>query len=132
MNSNIFTKSVIDQIVERFANLRCSYEFDEMYNSHYVEIEPKLEFEQNEELNEFLDNIYFDFISKYPCESLAFSTNSGKTELENVYYEAVGFNFDENKTASWILTKFQSKFIINNNSDFEEEYFLEDMYASAA
>jgi len=132
MNSNIFAKSIVDNIVGTFPNLKCSYEFDTLYYTHYLEIQPKEEFNSNEDLNTFLDDIYFDFISKFPSESIAFSTNSGDSQLESVSYEKCGSNFEAIKVPSWTLIKVHTKFIIKDDLESEEEFFSEDEFSFAA
>jgi len=133
MNSNLFTKDIIRQLVLLFPYLKCYYEFDELFNTHYLQIEPKKEFDNNEELNNHLDNIYYDFIEKFPSESIAFSTNNSNVVLANISFELEGKEFESDlKHHVWNLKKIQVKTLFEINSCTDDEFYLEDEYFSAA
>ncbi len=131
MNSNKYTKEIVDLIVLTFPSVKCYYEFDELFNTHYLEIEPKQEFDKNEALNILLDDLYFEFIEKYPSESIAFSTNNGKLNLSNVCYRKQGLKF-ESKPSLWDLIKIESKQRFEIDVNEEVEFYLDDEFACAA
>lgn len=81
---------VIDQInnlVEKFSNIKCRYEIDASDNSHVIEIIPSYFLKNNTEIQVYLIEIYNDFIIKFPNEGIFFINNEICSSLINYQYE---------------------------------------------
>jgi hypothetical protein len=128
MNSREFTIEVINNLVKTFPNIKCFYDFDGLTDTHYVEILPESEFDSNENLNNLLDDYYFEFIDKYNQEAIAFISNLGNRKLRNILFEKEGKEFNRSSNI-WILNEIQSYV---NIPTLDDEFYLEEDYSLAA
>lgn len=128
MNSITFVKNQINELVERFTNIKCSYDHDKSFYTHYIEIIPSSEFKNNKNLNNYLDDLFFDFIDIYPKESITFLTEDSLIKLDKIVYEKSGSNYQTILETWGSLTDFPeetSEIRINNIPSFEIDYSIE-------
>lgn len=130
MNSIQFSKNIVNELTINFPKIKCSYEFDEYTDTHYIEIIPKSEFDYNEHLNTFIDDVYFNFIERFSSESIAFITNNGESKLTKVCYEISGKDFKELSLIYWNLKDIQP--FVNIPARTNDEFYLEEEYSLAA
>lgn len=91
MKSTEYVISIIDSLVERFPNIKCSYEFDSFDNSHTVEVLPSIFFNSEDvDFKSFENNIYIEFFKLYPYEVIFFITNTYSYPVQNPIYVKEG------------------------------------------
>lgn len=88
-----YIKSVINNLVQVYPSIQCSYELDVMDDSHTVEILPSVFFEFNSEFKEVENKVYSDFFRLYPYEALYFITNTSSLPIHNPIYVKSGVEY---------------------------------------
>lgn len=101
MTSTEYTINSIRELVEKFPKIKCSHAYNEHFSTHYVEISPKSEFDFNEGISDFLDEIFFRFTDSFPNECIAFSTEDAIFPLEAPSYVLVGDEYDIEECVVW-------------------------------
>ncbi len=90
MKSNDFLKNKIDELVSKFPEIKCSYEFDTLDSSYLVKIEPKESIKKVKEFWFKEIKIINYFIKNYPSEGLIVITNNEIFDVKNPIYTKVG------------------------------------------
>jgi|SRR5690606_37837284 len=101
MTSTEYTRGKIQELVRLFPFVKCSYEHREQFATHYLEILPKSVFESNEQLSDYLDDLFFDFIELYPKESIAFSTDGDISRINTTDLVEVGVQYEPDECLVW-------------------------------
>lgn len=94
INSIDFVKQKIDQLVIQFPSIKCSYEFDELDNTHSVEVLPSEFFNINEEFSIIENKIYEEFFELFPFEGLYFITDDVLVPITNPIYSKHGNQYE--------------------------------------
>lgn len=101
MTSTEYIISSIHTLVETFPKIKCSHVYQDQYSTHYIEIVPKCEFDENEPLSDRLDEIFFEFEDLFPEESIAFSSEDAIYRLENPTYVLSGSEYQTVECVVW-------------------------------
>lgn len=95
MTSQQFIKGQIDSMVSKFPFIKCRYQFDELEDTHYVEVIPKGYTEKANSITELQNEIILNFIDKFPDQLLAFFSDGGLIELDEIHYEKAGLCYQK-------------------------------------
>lgn len=95
MKSSEYIKKKIDQLVNIFPNIKCSYEYDKFDNTHTVEILPSEFFELNELFYNKTFEVYEDFSNRFPFEGLYFIDNNVLYPVKNPIYTKCGIDYEQ-------------------------------------
>lgn len=93
MKSIEYVKTIINNLVEVFPSIKCSYEVDKFDNSHTIEILPSIFFDRDNDFKKAESNIYEDFFRLYPYEVLYFITNTSVLPIQNPIYVKKGVEY---------------------------------------
>jgi hypothetical protein len=83
MTSKKFILSNLNDILKEFPFLSFKYEYNDLSDSHFIEILPFEEFHSNEKYKLKEQEISINFIKFFPLESLIFITEGSKYEFQN-------------------------------------------------
>ncbi len=93
MKSIDFVRENIDLLVTKHPKIKCTYEFNNFSQSHYVEILPK---EYNLQNDKFMNDemeILIRFIEQFPYETLTFITDDDLYSIEDSNYIKIGSEY---------------------------------------
>lgn len=76
-----------------FEQVQCRYKYDELLETHYVEILPSSIFKDSKELKNYRGQILDKFYENFPTESLVFLTEGSLIEFGKEEVKAVGSKF---------------------------------------
>jgi hypothetical protein len=93
MKATEYIKSMIDNLVEVYPSIQCSYEVDTLDNSHTLEILPSIFFDSNDDFKNTENDIYIDFFRLYPYEALYFISSSSLLPIQNPIYVKSGIEY---------------------------------------
>jgi hypothetical protein len=82
------------ELVNSFPKIRVRYEFEELSNSHFVEVVPNYFFQADEQYLYREEFITFDFIEKFPDQNITFISDDALVGLNRVDFEAKGINYE--------------------------------------
>jgi hypothetical protein len=100
MKSTNYIKNQLNRLIEEFPQLKISYEFDEIDNSHIIEVLPSKEYNENIHYSKSETEIIIDFISKYPYEEIVFITENSLIKISKPFYEIIGYYYDNSNGIS--------------------------------
>ncbi len=107
LSSINFIKENLNEIVNNFPYVKCSYGIDEFDETHIIKVTPKEYFELDEFLI-FQKKIIDNFIKFFPEQGVFFISDNDDIDIENVIYETEG-----------ILYKLAVKSLTYNFADIE-------------
>jgi len=123
MNARDFIENKLQHLIESFPQMKVSYEFDNLSNSHFIEVLPSSEFRENPKYSEYETNLIIDFISKFPNDDIVFVTKNDLIEIENPSFVKKGNLFDKKPSNIW-----SNNSILNFNLKLNK--FLENYISS--
>lgn len=83
MTSKKFILNKIEELIGNFPQLTIRYEYDDIEDSHFIEISPLKEFETNEGYISAEKKINLEFIKNFPFEILTFVSTKDNVVLES-------------------------------------------------
>ena len=131
INSIDFVNQKIDELVIQFPSIKCSYEFDELDNTHSVEVLPSEFFKISDEFSKIENKIYDEFFELFPYEGLYFITDDVLVPISNPIYSKEGCDYAKSmqyNNAGHLkgnLLNDTINYIITNNSVFNVDSFNE-------
>jgi len=93
MNAQSYIKNKIQELVEKFPQLKAGYSFEPLTMAHYIKIEPSKEFNQNNDYIAFETDFILSFIDRYPFEEIVFITEEDIIDLEDPSFIVEGMLF---------------------------------------
>ncbi len=93
MTTTAFLIEKMDKLVKIYPFLKCRYEINNVTQTHFVEISPAEEEENNESLNLTLGEIIREFDKLFPDVSFTFINKTDYFKVENPLYETQGENY---------------------------------------
>ena len=109
MKAYDYIKNKLENLIDIFPQMKVSYEFEKLSNSHFIEILPSKEFRENLKYSKYETNLIMDFITMYPNEDIVFVTENDLIEVNNPSYIKKGVLYDKD-------TLFWNSNIWSNNS----------------
>lgn len=100
MKAGDFIKDKLENLIYNFPQMKVSYAFDDLSNSHFIEVLPSKEFKRNVEYSKYETKLILEFITKYPNEDIVFVTENDLIEVTNPSFVKKGVLYD-NETLSW-------------------------------
>jgi|GEM_PF-2734442 len=85
-----FIIDTMEMLVSTFPDMRVRYEDHFMSDSHFLEISPSVIFSDNKRYIQLEEEIYTEFRSKFPGQSLCFLTETSLVPLKNIDYVCEG------------------------------------------
>lgn len=125
-----FIKKSIEDLTTTFDNIRCSYRYDQFSETHYIEIMPSAFFRSSNELSLFRADIFDDFDSAYPNQSIVFISEESLTKIGKSEYSIEGKSYTKSK--SFDLLWFKKIECYNSIQDDEAVFASDNNYALAA
>ncbi|AOC93469.1 hypothetical protein BB050_00313 [Flavobacterium anhuiense] len=83
MNSKAYILKKIQDLVNAIPQLTIRYEYDQFCDSHFVEVSPIYEFENNKKYIEIEKEISLEFINLFPFDILTFINEEDGIDLES-------------------------------------------------
>jgi hypothetical protein len=146
-NAKTYLFSKLSEIVEIVPELRIEYKNDDLTLEHLIKVMPFSEYNSNKLYHKMEEELLFDFISKYPNDSLVFLSENDWINFSNYEkaFEGYSYSFfkiyvklpeinvisnnlfsisdfkDDLINVSGILEDFNSKIIVNNMPCFDKE-----------
>lgn len=102
MNSVEFITSQLDKLVNSFPELSCRYEYDELSNTHLIEILPLNVYKSDEAYENREIEITDEFLNRFPDEGICFvSSDSIISVISPIFHRTgtlfgINENFDHN------------------------------------
>jgi hypothetical protein len=96
MNSTEFIKEIINNLVELFPSIKCTYQYDASSYTHFIEVVPNKVYHSEKEYANEETKATLAFIDKYPHESICFITDDSIIKLDNPIYVKAGDLFSNN------------------------------------
>lgn len=130
MTSKEYIISKLESFITSFPQARVRYEHDADIDTHFVEILPNELYHLNESYIDWEEQLFDDFVEKFPGESIGFITDDAIVGLDNIDFEIYGEKFDFLYTTTNESLSVCNEFleitssVSLNNSDFNE-YFSE-------
>lgn len=90
MTSKGFIKNKMRALVEKFPDIKITYQFDKFLKTHIVEVLPKELFEISEEYKLLESEIIFEFDDIFLSESILFISEDSLNEIDNPEFELCG------------------------------------------
>jgi len=126
VNAKTYITSKLSEIVKSISEIKILYKFDSFTNEHLVKILPRSEYEYNDQYQDFEENLIFDFIAKFPHESLVFLTEGEWIDIDKPDEIFQGVNYFEESN---LLIKSEIQFTnILNNELFEISNVDDDLF----
>jgi len=119
MKARDFIENKLLHLIEYFPQMKVSYEFDNLSNSHFIEVLPSSEFRENPKYSEYETNLIIDFISEFPNEDIVFVTKNELIEIENPSFVLKGNLFDK-KPLFWNSNIWSNNSILDFNLKFKK------------
>lgn len=114
MKARDFIENRLQELIENFPQMRVSYKFDILSNSHFIEVLPSKEFRSNSEYSKFETNLIIDFISTYPNEDIVFVTENDLIEVNNPSFIKTGMLYDK-ESLFWNSKVWSSNSVLSFN-----------------
>jgi hypothetical protein len=114
MKSTDYIKSFINNIIEVFPTIKCSYGFDNLDNTHTIEIIPSVFFDTDNDFRIMENKFYDDFFNLYPNEIVYLITEHSPFPVSNPLYTKSGLQF--NDISKGVVSYSTSNIVINENS----------------
>ena len=108
MNSSEYIINKINDLVVRFPQARVRYEVDKHAMVHTIEVLPSNLFHENRDYISWEENMFLDFIERFPREGIGFISDDALVGIENVTYMKEG--------ASYFLSFLDQNFRVNRVS----------------
>ncbi len=97
-----FIKDKLKNLIYNFPQMKVSYVFDVLSNSHIIEVLPSEEFKRNVEYSKYETQLILEFITKYPNEDIVFVTENDLIEVTKTSFVKKGVLYNpSNKNMSW-------------------------------
>lgn len=130
MTPNTFIIDRMNSLTDEFPKIACKFEFDELSDSYYMEVLPKVSIDENKALKMTLFCILKEFISYFPHESLVFFTQGEGVDIKtpcHIVYGKKYFSWKDGISA-YLQGVLESKPIIKDHeaksSGILSEYYL--------
>lgn len=91
MTAQEYIKNKIDKLSIDFSDLQCRYGFDEFSDTHLIEVIP-IDLFLSKSFKDIQKEIIFDFIEKFPNQTISFISEDSLVELDNILYSKTGYN----------------------------------------
>ena len=114
MKARDFIENRLQELIETFPQMRVSYEFDILSDTHFIEVLPSEEFRNNSEYSKFETNLIIEFISTYPNEDIVFVSKNDLIEVNNPSIIKTGKLY--NRESLFLNAKVWSNNSLSNNS----------------
>lgn len=101
MTSLEFIKQKLDELVNIFPTIKCSYEFDSFDNTHTVEVLPSSFYNNSQNFYQVSEAINSEFIEKFPFEGLFFIDDTDLMPISNAIFVVKGRDYEINPTYSF-------------------------------
>lgn len=95
MKAYDFIKDKLENLIDIFPQMKVSYEFEKLSNSHFIEVLPSKEFRENSKYSKYETNLIMDFITMYPNEDIVFVTENDLIEVNNPSFIKKGVLYDK-------------------------------------
>jgi len=118
MKARDFIENRLQELIEKFPQMRVSYEFDILSNSHFIEVLPSEEFKTNSEYSKFETNLIVDFISTYPNEDIVFLTENDLIEVNNPSFIKTGKLYNK-ESLLWNSKVWSNNSVLSFNLQFK-------------
>ena len=90
MNSKEYIICKLEKFIEEFSNVRVRYEFDSYSDVHLIEITPNNIYHLDSNYIEWENNLFEDFVGKYPTENICFISDDSYVEIGHPLFEKEG------------------------------------------
>lgn len=125
-NAKTYILSKLKEVIKIVSSIKILYKYDSFSKEHLIKVFPSLEYNKNEKYQEIEGEIIFDFINKYPNDSLVFFTEDDWIDIVKPDEIFQGLNYKENNiqqfSCSENLLLFRSEDDIFNISGILEDY----------
>ena len=109
--SQIFLQESFKSIIETISVLKIDYKFNNCYNEHLIRVYPEDEYKNNLHYKELEANLIFDFIDRFPNESLVFINDDEWLNIEKPDNSFKGDNFE----SMWLDFYCEDSFVFDND-----------------
>ncbi len=111
-DARTYILSKLTKIVKDISELRILYKYDPFSKEHLIKVLPINEYKNNQSYNKFEEEFLFDFISKYPYDSLVFLSDDEWIDIDKPDEIFEGANYFEESNllmkSDIIFTNFQN------------------------
>ena len=87
MNAAEYLKNELQTIAEQFPNVNIRYGYDNLIDTHIVELLPLIEYNTNEALDNAWIPLSIAFLEKYATEEIVFISSDSSLSLSTVIFE---------------------------------------------
>lgn len=122
----------LNELVNIFPNLKCSFRYDNFCETFYIELLPASFYKQSNELKNIRIDILDEFIELYNNESIIFLTEGDFINMEQVEYTVSGKNYSSREFLFKNIDKFSALISEINISLPHSTLAGENNYALAA
>ncbi len=92
MNSTVFVKNAINQLVALLPTIKCRYEYKDYSDTHMIEVLP-LSVYNSAAFEEAAEPLLMEFIGQFPGESLCFISEESLSSIETSIHGATGSEY---------------------------------------
>lgn len=114
MKSIEFIKSFINAIVIDFPSIRCTYGYDNLDNTHTIEIIPSSFLDNNLDFSDIEDSFYEDFFRLFPNEIAYIITNNSIFPVTNPIYVSQGLSYSSSIISDMVNIQNDVKIFFNS------------------
>jgi hypothetical protein len=128
MEARDYLRKELKLIAEKFPNVNIRYGYDNIIDTHIIELLPLIEYNTNDELDKAWIPLSISFLDNYMDEEIAFVSSDSSLSIKNVLFEFNPFACTEKNIMSELFgvltytpvnysfpTEMQDGIIIKNN-----------------
>lgn len=82
-----FLQIELKKVAEKFPNVNIRYGYDDIIDTHVVELLPLIEYNSNDELDKAWIPLSIEFLRKYMNEEIAFISSDSSLSLKDIIFE---------------------------------------------